>query len=365
MQIKAKKILLSVLAKQHRSSLEDTTILANESSITEKILQLKLIQSLINGLTSHRLRQTAIYYLKFSSHYYISPNEEPHILDYLHYTINNDPIIPFNYYSEKDRYEILRFLTNIYLLSVNNSFSIKKLFNKNDFRHWEKYDLLRKRVRKNLLLGYIAIDNFKSYHPFLNENIIAERSGLNKLLTRNKLKGSIVFDCGSCHGDSTWQLNYDLKPKLVVSIEPMKNLYQQLLRNIRLNRIINVLPLNIGVGDKITTAHMTNKGGMSSISEKGVLVKIDTIDNIVNRENLGHIGLIKMDIEGYEYNALIGARETIKRHKPALIIAIYHKGRDFFEIPKLIKEMVPSYKLRFANLKKDSPILERYIIAEV
>ena len=32
------------------------------------------------------------------------------------------------------------------------------------------------------------------------------------------------------------------------------------------------------------------------------------------------VGLIKLDIQGAEYSALIGARETILRHRPVLLI---------------------------------------------
>ncbi len=52
------------------------------------------------------------------------------------------------------------------------------------------------------------------------------------------------------------------------------------------------------------------------------------------------VSFIKMDIEGAEKEALLGAEEMIKRNKPVLTICIYHKREDFFEIPLLIEEMV-------------------------
>lgn len=42
--------------------------------------------------------------------------------------------------------------------------------------------------------------------------------------------------------------------------------------------------------------------------------------------------LIKMDVEGYEVEVLLGAKETIKRYKPNLAITCYHYPQDIFEI---------------------------------
>ncbi|MEM2032456.1 MAG: FkbM family methyltransferase, partial [Candidatus Woesearchaeota archaeon] len=70
-------------------------------------------------------------------------------------------------------------------------------------------------------------------------------------------------------------------------------------------------------------------------------------------------------IEGYEYNAILGAEKTIKKYKPVLSISLYHTPRDFFEIPKLLKQWVPEYKMRFLNLNPLSPILERTLLAYV
>jgi len=54
-----------------------------------------------------------------------------------------------------------------------------------------------------------------------------------------------------------------------------------------------------------------------------------------------------------------------KQFKPKLLICLYHTGHDFFEIPKLIKKWVPSYRFRFINLNKIDPICERVLIAEI
>ena len=53
---------------------------------------------------------------------------------------------------------------------------------------------------------------------------------------------------------------------------------------------------------------------------------------------------IKMDIEGAELNALIGANNVIVNHKPKLAICIYHRPSDLSEIAKYIKQLNSHYR---------------------
>lgn len=47
---------------------------------------------------------------------------------------------------------------------------------------------------------------------------------------------------------------------------------------------------------------------------------------------------IKMDIEGAEYEALIGAESIITRSKPNLAICVYHAVNHIWDIPILLKK---------------------------
>ena len=52
-----------------------------------------------------------------------------------------------------------------------------------------------------------------------------------------------------------------------------------------------------------------------------------------------------MDIEGMEIPALKGGKKLIERCYPTLAICMYHKETDYWEIPMLIKENWPDYKI--------------------
>jgi hypothetical protein len=56
-----------------------------------------------------------------------------------------------------------------------------------------------------------------------------------------------------------------------------------------------------------------------------------------------------MDIEGFELNALKGAKEIIKKNKPKLAICVYHKANDIREITNFILSLNPNYRLYFRH----------------
>jgi len=56
------------------------------------------------------------------------------------------------------------------------------------------------------------------------------------------------------------------------------------------------------------------------------------------------ISILKMDIEGSETKALLGARKHIEENKPKMMISVYHGFDDLIGIWKLIKEMNPNYQ---------------------
>lgn len=71
-------------------------------------------------------------------------------------------------------------------------------------------------------------------------------------------------------------------------------------------------------------------------------IKTVTIDEALGEERATYI---KMNIEGSEIEALKGAEQTIRRDKPQLAIAGYHKTWDFWEIPLMIKDYREDYEL--------------------
>lgn len=70
------------------------------------------------------------------------------------------------------------------------------------------------------------------------------------------------------------------------------------------------------------------------------MVKVNSIDKVLAGRKAT---FIKMDVEGAEVQALLGAKDTIRKFKPRLAISIYHRPNDILEIPRTINEIRNDY----------------------
>lgn len=98
----------------------------------------------------------------------------------------------------------------------------------------------------------------------------------------------------------------------------------------------------VGVWDKKDTLYFQGNGSSAKVADFGkTRVEVDAIDEMVKDK----VTFIKMDIEGSELRALMGASNIIQRDKPKLAICVYHKPEDIVMIPQYIQSLVPEYKL--------------------
>ncbi len=109
---------------------------------------------------------------------------------------------------------------------------------------------------------------------------------------------------------------------------------------------IEIIPC--GLWDKECVLKFTEKANSSHISENAdenaanvTSVSVNALDQLISDD----ISFIKMDIEGAEYKAIKGAEQIIKRCRPKLAISIYHKTEDIWELPELILDICPDYRL--------------------
>ena len=74
---------------------------------------------------------------------------------------------------------------------------------------------------------------------------------------------------------------------------------------------------------------------------KTVEVDAESLDNVLDGEGVDYI---KFDVEGAEKEAIEGSLKTIEKYRPALMISLYHRSEDVFELPLMIHERFPDYK---------------------
>lgn len=217
----------------------------------------------------------------------------------------------------------------------------------------------------------------KYYHstPF-NPYIFFNKYGLCDVLEKvvPYLENKSAIDCGAYTGDTTCMLLEEFKIKNVFAYEPDKSAQKELATFISRNKIEDKVTISSkGIGDRCQTITLyKNSDGLNAgasfappnenFKTFGEEVEVTTIDAEVNKHKIT-VGLIKMDIEGFEKNAVIGAMKTITKHKPVLVISIYHNPTDFFEIKPLLESLNLRYTFLIRRAENISPLCDLVLIA--
>lgn len=75
--------------------------------------------------------------------------------------------------------------------------------------------------------------------------------------------------------------------------------------------------------------------------ETNKTIEVVSIDDYIGEEKCN---FIKMDIEGAEFPALLGAINLIRRERPILAISIYHSLEDLWKIPQYLMSELDNYR---------------------
>ena len=194
-------------------------------------------------------------------------------------------------------------------------------------------------------LRVIATDGFFINVLFLKQYGM-ERPGVPACVA----PGDVVIDCGAGTGDTTMWLAHLAGPDgRVLGYEFSPGNIELFKQNLALNPTVaprvQLVPHPTGAksgeivrfGDNATGSRI----GRGAAHEASTL----SIDDLVEREQLDRVDLIKMDIESSEGDALKGAKRTISRFRPKLAICAYHRLDDLWVLPQLIRMLNPTYRL--------------------
>ena len=130
----------------------------------------------------------------------------------------------------------------------------------------------------------------------------------------------------------------------IFAFEPDKRCFDKCKSIAKETDIKNFELINAGLWNGKTQAIFFSEeyNGGSRITQNGdCVVELVALDDIIKNE---YVSFIKMDIEGAELNALIGASNIIKRDKPLCAISVYHKAGDIAVITSYLKNLVPEYR---------------------
>jgi FkbM family methyltransferase len=119
---------------------------------------------------------------------------------------------------------------------------------------------------------------------------------------------------------------------MVLAVEPHPINYLTLVRNIKLNKIRNVIPINLAAWNvdtklKLFVGKATAQHSIKANMGLGYFeVEARALDHVLSRYN--KIDWIKIDVEGAEYETLCGLEQVISKCRPKIIIEVFSKNVD-------------------------------------
>jgi len=210
----------------------------------------------------------------------------------------------------------------------------------------------------------MSISNYGNiFYPSLNNSsvvkaILAGRTWekkIVKIFQEHVNKDDVVLDVGTYIGLHTIELSK--LAKKVISFEPQPLVSACVKKTLNAMEIKNVDHYHMALGNETGWTHIhTNGDGDASIRGirdakfcQSFKCKIDRLDNIVKEK----VKLIKIDVEGSEFQVLAGAIELIEEHKPIIIIETFKTKRNL----KLLDDFCEGFDYDMEYISADNYLM--------
>ena len=147
----------------------------------------------------------------------------------------------------------------------------------------------------------------------------------DRVLTASKIADEVALDVGANIGNHSLFLS-DIFER-VIAFEPNPLTRTLLETNLQLNDVENVEVRPVGLSDRNMNATLrfdpTNLGGASSETSRSVSAREAKIDLVIGDETVERgeqVGFVKIDVEGAEEAVLRGLEQTLRTHKPIVML---------------------------------------------
>ncbi len=222
----------------------------------------------------------------------------------------------------------------------------EKIFNINFVKSYSKeikqaYDLMADGLSKKVFENEIKF-KLSGKIEYLIDSFSEKDEAFENILKLGENES--YLDLGAYRGDTIQEFLNKTNGKYssIIALEPDKKNFKKLKEYA--GNFKNTRLFNMGIwSDDTDLAFNSSLGRGSSIQSGGVQkLAVTKIDTLYHTQRLTYL---KIDVEGTEYKALVGAKNTLKRDKPKLNIAAYHRSEDIFLLPFLIHSINPEYKM--------------------
>ena len=157
-----------------------------------------------------------------------------------------------------------------------------------------------------------------------------------KCLQKQITPEMIVFEIGANIGSHSFEIAKLLQPKngRLYCFEPTEYAFKKLCKNQRLNNFSNIILENIALSDIEGMQRITPASSLETVAFSASWdikdmqskqhapqdIAFKTLDHYVVEQAIQHVHLLKIDVDGYELKVIKGAKETIQRDLPIIII---------------------------------------------
>jgi len=177
-------------------------------------------------------------------------------------------------------------------------------------------------------------------------DVLAVCKGEEEIKQYLKLKPQGVFvDIGAHKGKYALRIAKLLGSQgKVIAIEPDPQNYECLLKSIKINGFTNIVALNIAAFDKSSYVELSVSPFNSQLSSiktkwgwKYIKVKAELVDEILNKLGIKCVDMVKIDVEGAEYEVLLGMKKTLLQQHPKIIIEV--SWENFSRVTAFLKDL--------------------------
>jgi FkbM family methyltransferase len=113
----------------------------------------------------------------------------------------------------------------------------------------------------------------------------------------------------------------------VYAFEPTEYAYQKLVHNISLNPFRNITPVQVALSDRNLlqqSIHFRSSWPTAgSPKSRESIVDFIMLDDWFKKENLEHVDLIKLDVDGNEYSVIMGAKSLLASQRPTILMEVW------------------------------------------
>lgn len=180
-------------------------------------------------------------------------------------------------------------------------------------------------ARRNGIKIKLDISNIVDWNVYFNFHEISRENLFS--IPKNP---STIIDIGANIGEISLRFASKFPNAQIHSFEPHPLTFQRLSENINLNKFENLQVYNLGMGSSIGQVHFEDRElgnpGMNRVTQNpeksSNMVDIITLDSFYRDYIISGEILIKIDVEGYEFEVLKGGKKFLEEQKPILFIEL-------------------------------------------